>query len=220
MRGLVAYLRERGVEVRRDTPVSGIETSGTRATAVIAGGERIPAGAVVVAAGAWTPRVLKALPVKIPIEAGKGYSIDLSPQPLPRPVRRPLYLHETRVAITPLDGMIRLAGTMEFSGLNDDVRAERVAAIARSAGWALRGWPAQTPTSGPGARVWTGPRPMTPDGLPVIGLLPGYRNLAVASGHAMLGLTLAPATGEAVAELIASGHAPEIIAPFAPARFR
>jgi D-amino-acid dehydrogenase len=219
VRGLVAYLRQRGVEVRHDTAVSEIETSGKRATAVVAGGERIAARAVVVAAGAWTPRVLRSLRVTVPIEAGKGYSIDISPQPLPRPVRRPLYLHETRVAITPLDGMIRLAGTMEFSGLNHELRRERVAAIARSAAWALRGWPAETPTAGPGVLVWSGPRPMTPDGLPVIGWVPGYQDLAVASGHAMLGLTLAPATGDAVAELLTTGQAPEIIAPFDPARF-
>ena len=67
-----------------------------------------------------------------------------------------------------------------------------------------------------GVRIWNGPRPMTPDGLPVIGRLPGYRNLIVASGHAMLGVTLAPATGEAVAELITTGHAPDVITPFDP----
>jgi len=218
--GLVDYLQERGTEVRRDTQVTGIETTSRSATAVLTGGERIPAQAVVVAAGAWTPRLLKPLRVNVPIEAGKGYSIDLMPAPaLPRPVSRPLYLHETRVAITPLDGMIRLAGTMEFSGLNHDVRQERIAAIARSAGWAIHGWPDKTPTSGPGVRIWNGPRPMTPDGLPVIGCLPGYRNLIVASGHAMLGVTLAPATGEAVADLITAGHAPDGLDPFDPARF-
>ncbi|MCD6029890.1 MAG: dependent oxidoreductase, partial [Thermomicrobiales bacterium] len=145
VRGLVDYLDEHGVEVRRDTAVTGIETTGGRATAVFAGGERIPAETVIVAAGAWTPRLLRPLRVSVPIEAGKGYSIDLAPPPvLPHPVGRPLYLHETRVAITPLDGMIRLAGTMEFSGLNHRIRPERVAAIARSAGWALAGWPRET----------------------------------------------------------------------------
>ncbi|MBA3450984.1 MAG: FAD-dependent oxidoreductase [Chloroflexia bacterium] len=220
VRGLIDYLQEQGVEVCRNMPVSGIETSDGKATAVLAGSQRIPADAVVVVAGAWTPRLLKPLRVNVPIEAGKGYSIDLAPAPeLPHAVSRPLYLHETRVAITPLDGMIRLAGTMELSGLNHTIRPERVAAIARAAGWAIAGWPEKTPASGPGVRVWSGPRPMTPDGLPVIGWLPGYRHLAVASGHAMLGVTLAPATGEAVAELIATGSAPEIIAPFDPARF-
>jgi D-amino-acid dehydrogenase len=219
VRGLVAYLREHDVAIHSGRAISGIETTGKQVTAVFASGERIPAERVVVAAGAWTPRLLQPLRVRVPIAAGKGYSIDLAPQPLSEPVRRPLYLHETRVAITPLDGFIRLAGTMEFSGLNHRPRPERVAAIARSARWAIRGWPAETPTTGPGVKVWTGPRPMTPDGLPLIGWLPGYRNLAIASGHAMLGVTLAPATGEAVAELLTTGHGPETIAPFAPDRF-
>jgi D-amino-acid dehydrogenase len=220
VRGLINYLQERGVEVRRDAPVSGIETAGGKVTGVVAGGQRIPAETVVVAVGAWTPRLLKPLGVPVPIEAGKGYSIDFAPAPdLPEPVRRPLYLHESRVTITPLEGMIRLAGTMELSGLNRYVRQERVAAIARAAAWAIRGWPAQAAVSGPGVRIWNGPRPMTPDGLPVIGRLPGYLNLVVASGHGMLGVTLAPATGEAVADLITTGRAPQVIAPFDPARF-
>ncbi len=220
VRGLREYLREQNVTLLDNRPVSGIETTARRATAVFAGGERIPASTVVVAAGAWTTRLLKPLRVNVPIAAGKGYSIDLAPPPpLPEVVRHPLYLHETRVAITPMDGMIRLAGTMEFSGLNHDLRPERVAAIARSAAWAIRGWPAQTPTSGPGVQVWSGARPMTPDGLPVIGWIPGYQNLAVASGHAMLGLTLAPATGEAIAALLTDGRLPEAVMPFDPARF-
>jgi D-amino-acid dehydrogenase len=219
VRGLLDYLAEHGVVVHRNRAVSGIETSGRRATGIIVGGERIPAESVVVAAGAWTPRLLQPLRVNVPIAAGKGYSIDLAPQPLADPVRRPLYLHETRVAITPLEGFIRLAGTMEFSGLNHDLRPERVAAIAHSAGWALQGWPAQTPTSGPGVRVWCGARPMTPDGLPVIGWLPGYKHLAIAGGHAMLGVTLAPATGEAIADLLTTGKASDLIAPFDPGRF-
>jgi len=220
VRGLRDYLQEQNVTLLCNRPVSGIETTARRATAVFAGGERTPASGVVVAAGAWTTRLLQPLRVNIPIAAGKGYSIDIAPPPaLPIPVRRPLYLHETRVAITPLDGMIRLAGTMEFSGLNHDLRPERVAAIARSAAWAIRGWPAQTPTTGHGVQVWSGARPMTPDGLPVIGWIPGYQDLVVASGHAMLGLTLAPATGEAIAELLTSGRLPESAAPFDPARF-
>ena len=218
VRGLRAALQQHDVEIR-DERVAGIETTGNRGSAVFAGGMRQPASQIVVAAGAWTGPLLRPLRLPVPVTAGKGYSIDLAPQPLAVPVRRPLYLHETRVAITPMNGMIRLAGTMELSGLNHRLRTERVAAIARSASWALRGWPDPTPTSGPGVRVWTGARPMTPDGLPVIGWLPGYRDIAVASGHAMLGVTLAPATGETVADLLTTGALPELARPFDPARF-
>jgi D-amino-acid dehydrogenase len=104
---------------------------------------------------------------------------------------------------------------MELSGLNDRIRRERVGAIARAGARYLRGWPAGVD----GASVWTGPRPMTPDGLPVIGRVPGFANLAVASGHAMLGLTLAPTTAEAVAELVTTGRTPEELTPFSPGRF-
>ena len=218
VQGLRAALKQHDVEIR-DVRVTGIETSGNRGTAVFAEGNRQPASQIVVAAGAWTADLLRPLRVPVPVTAGKGYSIDLAPQPLAEPVRRPLYLHETRVAITPMNGMIRLAGTMEFSGINHTLRRERVAAIASNAAWALRGWPDPTPTSGPGVRVWTGMRPMTPDGLPVIGWLPGYRDIAIASGHAMMGVTLAPATGETVADLLTTGVLPELAQPFDPARF-
>jgi D-amino-acid dehydrogenase len=151
---------------------------------------------------------------RVPIEAGKGYSLDYAPPP--RPIGTPLYLHEARVAVTPFVDSVRLAGTMELSGLNEIIRPGRVAAIARAAAACLRDWPADSSRA---TTVWTGMRPMTPDGLPVIGLLPGYGNLAIAGGHAMLGVTLAPATGEALAELLTTGQAPSVLAPFDPARF-
>jgi D-amino-acid dehydrogenase len=104
---------------------------------------------------------------------------------------------------------------MELSGLNDRIAPRRVRAVARAGAASLRGWPTD-----PGrATAWTGARPLTPDGLPLIGLVPGFANLAVASGHAMLGVTLAPATGEAIADLLTTGHAPDVILPFDPGRF-
>ena len=211
--GLVEFLTARGVAIRPNQPVTAIEHANGRATAVRVTGDRIEADAVLLCAGAWTPRVARLVGVRIPIQGGKGYSLDYAPPP--RPVSHALYLHEVRVAVTPLDGMVRLAGTMEFSGLNNMIRSDRVAAIARAGATALRDWPADPAVP----RVGSGLRPMTPDGLPVIGWLPGFRNVAVASGHAMLGVTLAPATGAAIAELLASGEPPEEIRAFDPARF-
>jgi D-amino-acid dehydrogenase len=104
---------------------------------------------------------------------------------------------------------------MEFSGINTRLRPERLAAIARAGATALRDWPPDPAT----AVAATGMRPMTPDGLPVIGLLKGYRNLAVAAGHAMLGVTLAPATADAVATALTTDPTPEVLRPFDPARF-
>lgn len=211
--GLVAHLSARGVDIRSGTAVQGFERSGQRLTLVRTADGPVTADVVLISAGAWTPAVARLAGVRVPIEAGKGYSLDYVPPPFP--VRRPLYLHGTRVAVTPLDGLVRLAGTMELSGVNERLVPTRVAAIARAGARYLRGWPATPGT----ARAWTGMRPLTPDGLPVIGFAPGFRNLAVASGHAMLGVTLGPATGEAVAELLTTGNVPPVLEPFDLARF-
>ncbi len=168
---------------------------------------------MVLAAGAWTPKIARYAGVSLPIQAGKGYSLEFSPAPIH--VKHPIYLHESRVAITPFRNALRLAGTLELAGLDPRVRPGRIAAISAAARQSLAGWPAN-----PGnAHAWAGFRPITPDGLPVIGRLPGFENLLVASGHAMLGVTLAPVTGEAVAELLVSGGALERLVPFDPGRF-
>jgi D-amino-acid dehydrogenase len=101
---------------------------------------------------------------------------------------------------------------MEFSGLNSHLAPKRLGALNTAAGRYLRDWP-----EGTKGRAWTGMRPMTPDGLPVIGR--GAENVTIASGHAMLGVTLAPVTGHLVAELIATGKPPPVLEPFTPTRF-
>lgn len=216
--GLTARLQQARVEIRQGESVTGIDHQpgggASRVSSVNTTKARLAVEAVVICAGVWTPRVLRLAGAKpVPIEAGKGYSLDYTPPPAP--VRRPLYLHESRVAVTPLDGTVRLAGTMEFSGLNHRLTPARLAAIARSGARSLNDWPTD-PTV---ATAWTGMRPLTPDGLPVIGFAPGWSNLAIASGHGMLGVTLAPVTGEAVADLLL-GRPAELLRPFDPARFR
>jgi D-amino-acid dehydrogenase len=128
--------------------------------------------------------------------------------------QRPVYLHDDRLAVTPLDGMVRVAGKTELGPRSHAIPSGRVRTMVRAMARAVDGWPASSEGS-----AHTGARPMTPDGLPVIGLVPGYRNLAVASGHAMLGVTLAPATAAALTELLVSGNVPPELRPFDPARF-
>jgi D-amino-acid dehydrogenase len=211
--GLVRYLTERGVEIKSETPVTGFDIANGTVTVVRTEHESIPADAVVIAAGSWSGEIAKMAGASSPIQAGKGYSLDYAPAPTE--IRHALYLHGARVAVTPMDGMTRLAGTMEFSGINERIRPERVAAIARTASAWLRDWPVDPEV----ATVGSGLRPMTPDGLPVIGLVPGLSNLAIASGHAMLGVTLAPATAAALADQLSTGQRPEVLRPFAPDRF-
>src|SRR5207253_1246262 len=118
-------------------------------------------------------------------------------------LRRPTYLTEGHVACTPFEGALRLAGTMELSGLNHRLSAVRLDAISRAAATYLRDWPGRV------ERPWAGLRPMTPDGLPAIGPVPGCSGAWVATGHAMLGVTLAPATGEAIAALVTGELTPQ-----------
>lgn len=224
--GLLAHLTECGVAVRAGTRVVGFDID--RGTvrrirfAVLSSRdgddreEEQRVDAVVVCAGVWTKEVVRSAGVSLPIEAGKGYSLDYEPPPIAERIRRPIYLHEARVAVSPFAGSVRLAGTMEFSGLNERVEQRRTAAVARAGMRYLTGWPSAV---GAASSVWAGFRPMTPDGLPVIGRLPGISNLFVATGHAMLGVTLAPATGEAIADLVEGGNFSDKLLPFDPGRF-
>jgi D-amino-acid dehydrogenase len=166
---------------------------------------------VVVAAGAWSGPLLAGLGTRLPLEAAKGYSITAD-RGTGAP-RRPLYLTEAKVGVSPYEDAVRIAGTLELAGLDLSIDHKRLGAVERAARAYLPGWQ-------PGAaRVeWAGLRPLAPDGLPVVGAVPGHDGLFVATGHGMLGITLAPATGEALAPLVLDEPSP-ILEPFAPARF-
>lgn len=212
--GLRAWLIKRKVEFRFGHQVTGFTRAGCGIGAVETNRGPITCDGAVIAAGVWSGQLTALAGVKLPLQGGKGYSLDYTPPPAE--IRHPIYLHEARVAVTPFDGAVRLAGTMEFSGINEIVRPARVEAISRAASTMLAGWPASPDRA---TTIGSGLRPMTPDGIPVIGLLSGYCNLAVATGHAMLGVTLGPATGNAIAEMLVNGRVPKAANPFSPSRF-
>lgn len=212
--GLIAKLQEVGVEIRNGAPVVDMEVSQKKVVAVRTPSERIEADHVLIAAGAWTSQIGKLAGAKLPIEAGKGYGLDFRPAPV-KP-RSSIYLPDARIAVTPFDAGLRLSGTMELSGISDTVTARRVGAIEKGGKKFLKGFPQDTKPT----QVWAGMRPMAPDGLPILGHVDGPTNVTVASGHAMLGVTLAAVTAVQMAELIASGKTPEVLKPFAPGRFR
>ena len=166
---------------------------------------------VVLAAGAWTAGLARGLGVRVPLTGGKGYHVDLAAEA--GDPKLPLLLPESRSAVTPLDGRLRLTGTLEVCGLDATVRPARVDAVRRAAG-ILRD------RDGRGGDVWAGLRPCTPDGLPVIGRPERAPELVLATGHAMKGIALAPATAVAVAAL-ATGEQPSYdVSAFSPDRFR
>jgi D-amino-acid dehydrogenase len=211
--GLVDWLAERGVSFQFNTSVAGLDIANGYIRAVEATAGRYEADAVVIAAGAYSGQIAKMAGKKLPIQAGKGYKIDYAQVPA-KPVHT-ISLHEARMAVTPTDAYTRLAGTMELSGINSIVRRERVRALARGAAAFLRDWPSTMPEG----TIGSGLRPMTPDGIPIIGAFPGVHNLSISTGHQMLGLSLAPASAEALADVILTGKAPAHIEAFTPTRF-
>ncbi|WP_019354802.1 NAD(P)/FAD-dependent oxidoreductase [Streptomyces sp. AA1529] len=216
VRGLRDRCRELGVRFLQNSPVTDIRLRGRAVASVLAGGEELGGDLFVLTAGAHTGRLARLAGCPLPVQPGKGHGFDDTGGTVA--LRHSVYLGEAKVAVSPLSDRLRFAGTMEFGSFDTAVDRRRLAGIVRSAQEFLPGF---SPGSAP--RGWTGLRPMTPDGLPVIGPLPGKDNVLVASGHCMLGVTLAPVTADVVSAYVAGGRQLSEIAgavrPFAPRRF-
>jgi D-amino-acid dehydrogenase len=205
-------LEARGVAIREHCRARHLVRSGDRATAVMTDAGELAADAFVVATGAWTPRLNRTLGLRIPIQPGKGYSITMA-RPARCPVL-PLLFEEDRVAVTPFQSGYRLGSTMEFAGYDRTLNRDRLALLREGARPYLH-----EPFGEPVVEEWYGWRPMTPDSVPILGPTPSLGNVWLATGHNMLGVTLAPATGKLIAELL-SGKRPHLDpAPYAPTRF-
>jgi D-amino-acid dehydrogenase len=177
-------------------------------------GEEIEAHEFVLCAGSWSPHAARTLGVSLPIQAGKGYSVTLPEHP--NPPRHCALLCEARVAVTPMSGRVRVGGTMELAGLDRGIDARRAAAVVDALG---NYYTALKPVDFAGIEPWSGLRPCTPDGLPYVGRTRALRNFTVAAGHAMLGVSLGPATGRIVAQLLAGETPPFDMAMLSPERF-
>jgi D-amino-acid dehydrogenase len=149
----------------------------------------------VLATGAWTPRITRPLGLDIPIQVGKGYSVTME-RPAVCP-KIPCYFYEKSVVATPWESGFRLGGTMEFSGFNSEIIAGRIQNLTSTA----REYLAE-PIDQPILEEWAGMRPMVYDDLPIIGRAPNQRNLIIASGHGMTGISMATGTGKLVSEII------------------
>ena len=202
---LAATITARGGRIRTGEAVRGFVTEDQRITAVMAGSE-MPASSVVIAAGAHSVPVTRMLGVRLPMTAGKGYSFSVAS---PQAPCAPMYLLETRAGVTPMGGRVRIAGTIEFSGLNAYRDPRRIEALKLAA----RGYLPSMDWTAP-AEEWTGMRPLCPDGLPVLDRVPGFQNAYLATGHSTLGITLAAVTGAHIASFVSKGTAPAELGPF------
>jgi D-amino-acid dehydrogenase len=173
----------------------------------------IEADHIVIAAGAEAGRLAAACGFRIPLQAGKGYSVSISDPRLQ--IRHPLYLTEAKVAVSPFQAALRIAGTLELSGINTLLDRRRLEGIERTAERAIPGI-----MRGGTRKVWVGMRPMTPDGMPVIGKLPGADNVWLNTAHQMLGMTLAPRSAELLTDLVTDQPESRYSEAFSPSRFR
>lgn len=209
VQSLARSVVSRGATIRPRFAVEHVHPSGNGVTLRSAAGSTIAADTVVLATGAWLSELGKTFGVRMPVRAGRGYSFTV---PTEQPVPGPIYLPSVRVACTPYHGGLRVAGSMEFRGADAPLDQERIEAIVASAKPLLDGvrWSERVDD-------WVGPRPVTPDGLPLVGAAdaPG---VFVAGGHGMWGLTLGPVTGRLLAEQITTGKQPEQLRSFDPMR--
>lgn len=211
-RALHKRIVELGVQIVENAPIDRVEKSGHRVTAVVSGSQRFTGDRFVLAAGAWTGPVSKLFGAPLPVRPGKGYSVDVEPYGL----RGAINLSDAKVAVTPLSNRFRLAGTMEFGGLDETINQVRVDAILRAPSTYFRDW--EPPANPPPAQA--GCRPMTPDGKPIIGALGDLTNTWVSTGHGMLGVTLAPGTARVLTDLILRDRMSPNLNTFSPKRYQ
>ncbi|MDE2794107.1 MAG: FAD-dependent oxidoreductase [Gemmatimonadota bacterium] len=196
--GLGAGLRGRGVEILEGTKVVGFRGEGRRVTGMRTTAGDLDGDAVVLAVGASTGVLTRMLGWRIPLTAGKGYSVTIKE---PRnQLRQPLYLGDAHVGLTPFKGALRFGGTMELSGVNERLDRARVRSLRRVV-WR----DVDIPEARDGGREWVGMRPMLPDTLPVMGRVPSRENVYVNTGHQMSGVTLGLSSGRALAGLMVEG---------------
>lgn len=205
MATMLRRVKALGATIETGVAIERIETRGGRVTTVSGGGRRFEADEFVLACGSWSAKLLKSVGVNLPLQAGKGYSLTLqNPPELPR---LPSIFAEAKVAITPMGPNLRFGGTMEVGGLDHSIHHRRVRGLVKSVS---SYFPKFSERDFDGIEPWAGLRPVSPDGIPYVGKLKGMPNLAVATGHAMMGLSLGPVTGRLVADLIAGDE------PFRP----
>ncbi len=205
-------LCERGVLFQEHCTLKGLVGSAVRIEAARTSRGRFTADHYILATGAWSPAIASRLKLRLPIEPAKGYSITMQRPRLCPAI--PCYFAERGVVATPWSSGYRLGGTLEFSGLNTTVEAARIVQLESAARLYLR-----EPLGSPVQEKWVGIRPMCSDDLPIIDFAPGHRNLLIATGHGMMGVSMATGTGKLAADLL-TGHPTDIDpAPFRLTRF-
>ncbi|MCL7754015.1 FAD-dependent oxidoreductase [Polaribacter sp. Z022] len=213
MMQMKTYLKKNGVSILSNEEVLEITVSNDKISEIKTNNLQIKSDEFVIATGSWSQQLVKKLNAKIPVQAGKGYRINVTKE---TGIKIPSILIEAKVAVTPMNGFTRFAGTMEVDKINHKVNPVRVNAIAKAAEKYYNGLKIEQSEIDNAA---CGLRPCSPDGLPYIGRLSKVKNVTVATGHAMMGWSLGPATGKLVSEIISDKKYSLNIYPFSVERF-
>jgi D-amino-acid dehydrogenase len=214
MQVLFRYLAGKGVHFQLNTTVTGFEKNNNTISSVITGKGKFDAEQIVLATGSWLPAVAKMMGIKLLLQPGKGYSYTYSF--VEKNIKYPAILVDGRCAITPWGNQLRIGGTMELSGINNKILTRRMQGIYDSATNFYPGLKIDFP---PENKIWSGLRPVTPDGLPYIGKVTGFPNVIIAGGHAMLGISEGTGTGKLVSEMISGKDTSVDVAAFSTQRF-
>lgn len=215
MAALKAQLLAWGVKFYANEEIVDVDTSGQKVTAVeTASGKKFSADQFVFASGAWLQELGKKAGLKIPLLPGKGYSF-MTPV-FQGKVKHPALLLEAKVALTPMNGQVRIGGTMELAAINHKINKKRLEGIVRSIPQYYPEYNLPVPQE---EAVWHGFRPCSPDGLPYLGKSKSLHNLTIAGGLGMMGLSLGPAVGKSVSDLLTGGKTAMDLRIYDPERF-
>ena len=213
-----AYVKALGAHVMAsggrliEANAEAIVKDGDKVSGVRTGGETIACDAVVLAAGVWSGPLARQLGLRVPLESERGYHLELwEPSIMPR---SPVMIASGKFVATPMDGRLRLAGIVEFGGLDAPPSKAPLQLLEKNIRAAIPGisWKHKT--------EWMGHRPAPADSIPVIGESPVMRGAFMGFGHHHVGLTGGPKTGRMIAQMI-SGRTPNFdMSPYAPSRFQ
>lgn len=212
MKDMYAYLKTKGIKFCPNEAVVDVELSNNSVSKIITHKQELKADEVVLAAGSWSQNISKKLGIKIPLQAGKGYSINVEKN---TGITMPSILCEAKVAVTPMDGFTRFAGTMEIAGINHNINSVRVNAIVKAT---KNYYPNLEILKSETDHAKCGLRPCSPDGMPYIGKSSKCKNLTIATGHAMMGWSLGPATGKLISQTLLNQQLAMSIDAFHPDR--
>lgn len=197
MQALHDHLQQSGVQFQLETTITGFEKQGRKVTKVLTDKGDFTGDEIILATGSWLPATSRDLGIDLLLQAGKGYSMTFDA--VEKNLHYPAILVDDRVAMTPMGADLRMGGTMEISGIGSPMLMKRVQSIYKAAKSYYPDLPVEFPAQD---KIWSGLRPLSPDGLPYIGRHSTYDNIVMAGGHAMLGLSLAAATGKLVEEIV------------------